>query len=100
MKAEIMGCAKHQLVNCHECMAPEYRQLRDGGSAFPVTHMVDLPRPMADLVIKGGMSLRDWFAGKFAPGILRIMGEAKNEDIARQCYSLADAMLAERKKEK
>ena len=50
-----------------------------------------------------GMTLRDYFAGQVLPH-LRIEGpqtaEQKLKSIAEMAYRMADAMLAERKKEK
>lgn len=78
---------------------------KDGGPAFPATVYVE-PSPY-----KPGMSLRDYFAGQ----ALQLMGQARGvaifqtgedntvefvspENIARQVYILADAMLLEREK--
>lgn len=46
-----------------------------------------------------GMTLRDWFAGQALAGIqtLECIGWTHKE-LAQHCYSLADAMLAERSK--
>ena len=75
--------------------------------AFPVR----IESPMGVIDIKEGMTLRDWFAGQIIPAIvaatsagqhspIRGGGEQGNEAIekamARDAYSLADAMLAER----
>lgn len=54
------------------------------------------------LYLRGGMSLRDYFAAKAMVGILS--SNAKNwpsetpESLASCCYQTADAMLAEREK--
>lgn len=45
----------------------------------------------------GGMTLRDWFAGQALAGLLT-QGKWKTEQLARQSYCAADAMLAERGK--
>lgn len=52
-----------------------------------------------------GMSLRDWFAGKVLGGEVASQsdntGEWKEEQfatLAKRCYKIADAMLAERSK--
>jgi len=85
----------------------------DGGPAFP--------RPIGEYKIVGageysseqtGMSLRDWFAGKeltaIGMGSDRLAARCvENEsladgmvtEIARLCYKVADAMIAESKKE-
>lgn len=78
----------------------------DGGPAFPRPYMADNPG-------RGGMSLRDWFAGQALVGILahqvtrcdKYSGRADftasiSYDVASEmAYSYADAMLAERNKE-
>ena len=46
-----------------------------------------------------GMSLRDWFAG-MALSQCRIGDWNKCEDGAKYCYDYADAMLAQREKDK
>jgi hypothetical protein len=55
--------------------------------------------------IQHGMSLRDYFAAKALTGVLQARalingGDSLNsqEDVAEECYELADAMLAEREK--
>ena len=57
----------------------------DGGPAFPIHGG------------GGGMLLRDWFAGMAVEGMLSFSSAGLNEGLA---YQFADAMLAERKKEK
>lgn len=48
---------------------------------------------------QSGMSLRDYFAGQALDQASReVWADHKPEDIARRCYRLADAMLAERVK--
>lgn len=71
----------------------------DGGPAFSRSggtieneHGAKFPEYGAE-----GMSLRDWFAGQ---QMMRIGSGWPNEDnmrlIAKNCYAMADAMLAER----
>ena len=60
----------------------------DGGPAFPQT--IRVPDEF-----HAGMSLRDWFAGQALQGMLA-NGE-RRQSYAAEAYSLADAMLAERK---
>jgi len=79
----------------------------DGGAAFP--------RPASEFTKDGtlqdgndaipaqkGMTLRDYFAAKAMPFMLQfdnVDGKtATFEEIARESYQLADAMLAEREK--
>jgi hypothetical protein len=47
-----------------------------------------------------GMSLRDYFAGQCIVGMAcRVGNEAWRSELSRRAYELADAMLAERKKD-
>lgn len=79
----------------------------DGGAAFPRYWLDE----------QSGMSLRDWFAGQALVGLLghpTWWGQERDEDgsfpfdspgsenseVARTAYWIADAMLAERAKEK
>lgn len=72
----------------------------DGGPAFPT--MTD------GGYARGGMSLRDWFAGQALPAVLMDTAQVKavadrmgiclTDAIAEVSYEVADAMLAERKK--
>ena len=69
----------------------------DGGPAFPVPDL----HPGAVQVGSSGMSLRDWFAGQalVAGGTGRMPGaiEVVNpHDVAKKCYTYADAMLRAR----
>lgn len=69
---------------------------RDGGPAFP------LPAQQSSGPNKAtpGMTLRDYFAGQVLAGecstYVDQMPELNAETIARRCYALADAMLAQR----
>ncbi len=75
----------------------------DGGQAFPcsVIHYNDEKRE-AEWVREGGMSLRDWFAGKALLMVFVVLkdtdNQCSNEDAAKTAYAVADAMLAERNK--
>lgn len=63
----------------------------DGGPAFP--------GPREDGLLSPGMSLRDWFAGQALAGSVAdrdYMGNNSSQDIALDCYLLAEAMVAER----
>ena len=71
----------------------------DGGPAFPQA------RELGSLSFTG-MSLRDWFAGMALGGCevtvrdnLDIDYFERENDIAKRCYQIADAMLAIRNKE-
>ena len=68
-------------------------QINDGGPAFPCTD--------AKGFVSDGMSLRDYFAGQALAGMLanpELPTDA--EYIAKWSYLNADAMLAERQKER
>ena len=66
----------------------------DGGPAFP--------EMKSAYQLQGGMSLRDWFAGKalgHIPALLDVSEEnASCENIAGHAYQIADAMLAARER--
>jgi hypothetical protein len=69
----------------------------NGGPVFPFVEGVAGHKSN-----KQGMSLRDWFAGQALTGEMATWPDACPEDyagmIARRCYAIADAMLAEREK--
>lgn len=62
----------------------------DGGPAFPGVQIYQ------DFTQERGMSLRDWFAGQALAGAVDFSGFTN--DMAKQAYELADAMLEERAK--
>ena len=70
-------------------------QQDNGGAAFPSLHAI------GDIAYsKGGMSLRDWFAGQFMQGLA---ADPTNhelfysiDEMAVSAYAAADAMLAAR----
>ena len=68
----------------------------DGGPAFPRNDTQEIGDYGAQ-VFKGdrGMSMRDYFAGKALPALIG-KGTASLDDIARDAYGLADAMIAQR----
>jgi len=69
--------------------------MKDGGSAFPFENMPDGR-------VWSGMTLRDYFAGQALVGIIASDCSDKMavEPRAKLAYRIADAMLAEREKEK
>lgn len=74
----------------------------DGGPAFPLP--LD-PTGRAHWKEGGGITTRDYFAAKAMQGALADpqvdpSGKDGRERLARQCYLMADAMLAERAKER
>jgi hypothetical protein len=80
----------------------------DGGPAFPVLKYEYKatgnlhPSP----TVQSGMSLRDWFAGMALQGLIASQSSdtgysttpATQKNVAKEAYSHADAMLAEREK--
>lgn len=67
---------------------------KDGGPAFPREDY-----QASDAPGQRGMSLRDYFAGQFLTTVKIHEGVSVSGDvIARNCYAMADAMLAERVK--
>ncbi len=68
----------------------------DGGPAFPT------PRYERGDMYSLGMSLRDFFAAKAMQGFAAdpSMGHVEAEEVARLSYAWADAMLAQRDKER
>lgn len=68
----------------------------DGGPAFAAL----ASSPMGDVYEQPGMTLRDWFAGQalgMAIPAYAYGGDA-TELLAHRCYTIADAMLAQRKR--
>jgi hypothetical protein len=81
----------------------------DGGSAFPCSKRVDekymdeggYGRTCAVTVLQGGMTLRDYFAAKELSkkdGAGICDDPIHYQSLAAHCYTMADAMLAERNK--
>jgi hypothetical protein len=70
--------------------------INDGGPAFPsVYYSEPIGSIGPQLTIKGGMTLRDYFAAAALQGNL-IEQTASNEDVSKHAYALADAMLKAR----
>jgi hypothetical protein len=70
-------------------------QINDGGPAFPMTGE-GCHNP---LYSQSGMTLRDYFAGQALAG-MPWSREISRKDQAKQCFQIADAMLAERETKK
>ena len=77
--------------------------MNDGGPAFPQEwkHVSSGAVPQKiDFGMQGGMSLRDYFAGRALSGSVGYghgtTAEEISADTAARCYRYADAMLAER----
>lgn len=79
---------------------PEKGQMSKDFPAFPL--FVDWTNKMhvRDIKIHEGMTLRDYFAAQALAGILadENVGTNQPQNIADDCYRLADAMLAARSK--
>ena len=70
--------------------------INDGGPAYPnVYYSEPIGSIGPQLTIKGGMTLRDYFAAAALQGNL-IEPTANNDEVAKWAYSLADAMLKAR----
>ncbi len=83
-------------------------KIDDGGMAFPTVksslmrdHVREAGRFTHDYETIGGMSLRDYFAGRIAGGLASRAGSFGGQlgagEIASRSYEIADAMLAARK---
>jgi hypothetical protein len=69
----------------------------DGGPAFPAPAVARTDMTGSD--VTSGMSMRDWFAGQMLPRIGSGWPNDENKALlARRCYEIADAMIAEREK--
>lgn len=71
--------------------------VNDGGPAFPEVNNIGDRAPY--LIIRGGMTLRDWFAGQALAGLMANPAYAENttnEGFSKGAYDMADAMLATR----
>ena len=73
-------------------------KINDGGPAFPATVQDDRDCGSRYAAGYGGMSLRDWFAGKALEGQAHRFDHPHNhrELLAKDCYEIADAMLRAR----
>jgi hypothetical protein len=87
-----------QCVNAETAMS----EIKDGGHAFPV---LQYTQNGYVVLASGGMTLRDWFAGKALSGMLSYPGDERRGSyhnnstpdlIAVDAYGLADAMLRAR----
>lgn len=72
----------------------------DGGNAFPIPYVAKPDGTIThceDGYGQGGMRLRDWFAGQWLAGLGACPTSMPSaSEIARGCYEVADAMIAER----
>jgi len=72
--------------------------MNNGGSAFPCTYTTGSVEKGFITTVIPGMSLRDYFAGQVVTRGSRIFETAG--DLAEWAYRIADALIAEREKEK
>ncbi len=77
----------------------------DGGAAFPAKFRLVPPArsgyPSYTIEGDDGMSIRDYAAIKFATALAGRLGyrpQSASQEVARDAYRLADAMLQERSK--
>lgn len=81
----------------------------DGCNAFPIPVIVGAGGMLADTAGVGGMTIRDYFAGQALVGNLSrdvggygeaftpwYWGTDRIDELAKDCYKIADAMLAAR----
>jgi len=87
-------------------------KIKDGGPAFPCEHMVIdtlLGRHAMRKALASGLSMRDYFAAKAMPEMMRLMAASRNyvgndetladdqyDECADRSYRMADAMLRAR----
>jgi len=79
---------------------------QDGGAAFPRPYSYDDLNEF-HASSERGLTLRDWFAGQTLAGIAGDPtafndrhGKDRNKAMAEWCFDQADAMLAEREKDR
>jgi len=74
--------------------------INDGGPAFPCAYYSEpIGSIGAQFTIKGGMTLRDYFAAAALQGLLASIQPNQlwsGDDVAVTCYRTADAMLKAR----
>jgi hypothetical protein len=74
--------------------------INDGGPAFPCVYYSEPIGSIGpQLTIKGGMTLRDYFAAAALQGLLASIQPNQlwsGDDVAVTCYRTADAMLKAR----
>lgn len=74
-------------------------QINDGGPAFPCVYYSEPIGSIGpQLTIKGGLSIRDYFAAAALKGQANqfIDPHEHRELLAQECYDIADAMLKAR----
>lgn len=89
-------------ITIHGYPKPAPQPKPDGGPAFPHLERNFVLGFTAD-VPRGGMSLRQWFAGKALAVVANYSittdeGGTRAEQVSAKAYEIADAMLSERSK--
>ena len=74
------------------------KEIQDGGPAFPNLEYTRHLREGERYELKNGMTLRDWFAGQAINNIRSVYDEDEYDQLSKQAYKIADALLAEREK--
>ena len=69
--------------------------INDGGPAFPHKRQIRCNGEVIDSEMESGISMRDYFAGKALPQVDQ-RSHGNPDEIALECYQLADAMLKAR----
>lgn len=73
------------------------QHINTGGPAFPMVHgTANGDGTYSENQVTGGMSLRDWFAGKAMQGLLASSVKGSEDQFAEYSYKVADAMLRAR----
>ena len=76
------------------------KMINDGGPAFPCVYYSEPIGSIGpQLTIKGGMSIRDYFAAAALHGLLSSIQPNQlwsGDDVAVTCYRTADAMIRAR----
>ena len=70
------------------------QHINTGGPAFPSHEAAE--SDYRNRISGGGMSLRDWFAGKAMQGMLAASENYPTPELADYAYQVADAMLRAR----
>ncbi len=71
----------------------------NGGPAFPLAVSMENPDGTKCTAYDAGMTLRDYFAAKAMAIKYGVVGSSMSiDDMAHNCYEMADAMLKQRTK--
>lgn len=71
--------------------------INDGGPAFPLVYYSEPIGSIGpQLIVKGGMDLRDYFAAAIMQGLMASQCEVTDDPYPIYAYKIADAMLKAR----